>query len=78
MINWRRLMVAPTLKVTTSYRPTPTTGRGSDVRFGSEADICSAIRHVRFTPESELARDNLARTDKIALAAIAKLERGVK
>ena len=23
-----------------------------DVRFGSLADICSAIRHVRFTPES--------------------------
>jgi hypothetical protein len=23
-----------------------------NVRFGSEADICSAIRHVRFTPES--------------------------
>ena len=23
-----------------------------DVRFGSEADICSAKRHVRFTPES--------------------------
>jgi len=23
------------------------------VRFGSKADICSAIRHVRFTPESD-------------------------
>jgi hypothetical protein len=23
-----------------------------DVRFGSKADICAAIRHVRFTPES--------------------------
>src|SRR5262249_17968915 len=25
---------------------------GVDVRFGSKADICSAKRHVRFTPES--------------------------
>jgi hypothetical protein len=24
----------------------------SDVRFGSEADICGAKRHVGFTPES--------------------------
>ena len=23
-----------------------------DVRFGSKADMCSAKRHVRFTPES--------------------------
>jgi hypothetical protein len=23
-----------------------------NVRFGSKADMCSAIRHVRFTPES--------------------------
>jgi hypothetical protein len=23
-----------------------------DVRFGSKADICGAISHVRFTPES--------------------------
>jgi hypothetical protein len=28
------------------------TGRGRDVRFGSKADMCSAIGHVRFTPES--------------------------
>jgi len=25
----------------------------SDVRFGSEADICAAISHVRFTPNSD-------------------------
>jgi hypothetical protein len=25
----------------------------ADVRFGSKADICSAIRHVRFTPNSD-------------------------
>src|SRR5262249_53327537 len=24
-----------------------------DVRFGSKADICSATRHVRFTPNSD-------------------------
>jgi hypothetical protein len=24
-----------------------------DVRFGSKADMCSAIGHVRFTPKSE-------------------------
>ena len=24
-----------------------------DVRFGSKADICSAIGHVRFTPNSD-------------------------
>jgi hypothetical protein len=24
-----------------------------DVRFGSEADICAAQRHVRFTPNSD-------------------------
>ena len=27
-------------------------GPRSNVRFGSKADICSAIRHVRFTPKS--------------------------
>src|SRR5262249_59026137 len=26
---------------------------GSDVRFGSKADICSAPTHVRFTPNSD-------------------------
>jgi len=25
----------------------------TDVRFGSKADICAAIRHVRFTPNSD-------------------------
>src|SRR5262249_5912415 len=28
-----------------------------DVRFGSKADICSAQRHVRFTPESDIRCD---------------------
>jgi hypothetical protein len=32
-------------------RPIPSTLR-FDIRFGSLADICSANRHVRFTPES--------------------------
>ena len=27
-------------------------GTSADVRFGSKADMCSAKRHVRFTPES--------------------------
>ena len=26
--------------------------KGDDVRFGSKADICAAISHVRFAPES--------------------------
>ena len=26
---------------------------GGDVRFGSEADICSAAEHVRFAPNSD-------------------------
>ena len=25
-----------------------------DVRFGSQADICTAIGHVRYTPESDI------------------------
>ena len=25
-----------------------------NIRFGSKADICSAKRHVRFTPESDI------------------------
>src|SRR5262245_43773620 len=29
------------------------TVRTSNVRFGSKADICAAITHVRFTPESD-------------------------
>jgi hypothetical protein len=29
------------------------TQEGADVRFGSQADICGAIGHVRFTPNSD-------------------------
>jgi len=31
--------------------------QSSDVRFGSKADICSAKRHVRFTPKSDRKSD---------------------
>jgi len=30
-----------------------------DVRFGSKAGICSAKRHVRFTPESDIKCDKM-------------------
>ena len=30
--------------------------RSANVRFGSKADMCSAKRHVRFTPESRHVR----------------------
>jgi len=29
------------------------------VRFGSKADMCGAIDHVRFTPESDIKRDTM-------------------
>ena len=43
-----------------SHKPyTKNFGRSpSDVRFGSKADMCSAKRHVRFTPESGHVRCN--------------------
>ena len=31
----------------------------ANVRFGSLADICSAIGHVHFTPESDIPRDHM-------------------
>jgi len=31
--------------------------RTADVRFGSKADMCSALAHVRFTPESDIKCD---------------------
>ncbi len=36
---------------TASYRFKATLGKGANVRFGSKADMCNAINHVRFTPE---------------------------
>jgi hypothetical protein len=36
------------------HGPTPGWGAfGTDVRFGSKADICAATSHVRFTPNSD-------------------------
>ena len=37
-----------------SYPPDPAALGSGQVRFGSKADICSARRHVRFTPKSGL------------------------
>jgi hypothetical protein len=37
-----------------------------DVRFGSKADICAAIRHVRFTPDND--RESGFRTRSCLLA----------
>jgi hypothetical protein len=34
-------------------------GLSVDVRFGSKADMCSAKRHVRFTPDSGHSGDDL-------------------
>ena len=41
-------------------------GAESDVRFGSEADMCSAIGHVRFAPNS----DRKSGPPKIAMSAL--------
>jgi hypothetical protein len=38
----------------------------ADVRFGSEADICSAIGHVRFTPIATVKAD----IRKLAMSAL--------
>jgi len=51
----------------------------NNVRFGSKADIAVQLGMSALPPDADVALDKyLARTDKIALAAIAKLERGVK
>src|SRR5262245_36382470 len=52
-INSRRLIVALEAQAGTTYRtePSSTVGRGMSA-LGQKADICSAKRHVRFTPES--------------------------
>ena len=46
------------------------------VRFGSKADTCSAKRHVRFTPESDIKCDGIAANFQAAyrLASIASTE----
>jgi len=40
----------------------------ADVRFGSLADICGAISHVRFAPDSD-RKSRLAQTVMSALAS---------
>src|SRR5262245_27146938 len=58
-MNSRRRIVAP--RCFRKEHRTNTlawSGRGN-VRFGSKADICSAKRHVRFTPESRRQADDL-------------------
>src|SRR5262249_23343164 len=53
--------------------------RSVDVRFGSEADICSAKRHVRFTPQSgqwndqERSGSNATARGKITLISVNSL-----
>ena len=53
VMNSRRLIAAPEAQDEASYRLRLAHWKGAaDVRFGSLADMCSAKRHVRFTPES--------------------------
>jgi hypothetical protein len=53
VMNSRRFIVAPDAEETTNRSGiTNRTGR-ANVRFGSEADMCSALVDVRFTPESD-------------------------
>ena len=58
-MNSRRLIDGPRAEDKTSSRAKTNTLEGveredSYVRFGSKADICSAKRHVRFTPNSDI------------------------
>ena len=47
---------------------TSTAEQGHNVRFGSLADICSAKRHVRFTPDSD-RKSRLAQMSALASKA---------
>src|SRR5262249_2323878 len=53
----RRLIVAPEAQTRNGSNRHWCSGRvdvrPTDVRFGSKADICGAISHVRFTPNSD-------------------------
>src|SRR5262245_54999312 len=52
--NSRRLMSAPKTQDKASYPVKLAYRKGStDVCFGSKADMCSARRHVRFSPNSD-------------------------
>src|SRR5262245_62405670 len=62
VMNSRRLIASPRGQDRTSYRLKLAHWKRSgvtaaNVRFGSKADICSAKRHVRFTPESDIKCD---------------------
>jgi len=50
--NSRRRIPHPRLRIGIVAAQTRSLKDPVDVRFGSEADICSAISHVRFTPKS--------------------------
>src|SRR4029078_12722872 len=58
VMNSRRLIAAYLLSRRLGRVPTRTGGpegvrSEAGFRFGSEADICNAKRHVRFTPDSD-------------------------
>ena len=52
VMNSRRLMTRPRNKIILHRKTVPPEG-AHNVRFGSEADMCAAIRHVRFAPNSD-------------------------
>src|SRR5262245_755005 len=59
LMNWRRLIVAPRLKVLhrtdlACQLEGAKKASTADVRFGSKADICSAKRHVPLPPKADM------------------------
>ena len=54
-MNSRRLIGSPDTSAIVRFKVVP--GKGAStlrhVRFGSQADMCSASSHVRFTPDSD-------------------------
>src|SRR5262249_31143053 len=55
VMNSRRRIAAPEAQDGASYQPIQVVWKGqADVRFGSKADICSAIVHVRYGPKATL------------------------
>jgi hypothetical protein len=51
--SMNKLRVNINLTEVETYLIVRTVRHGANVRFGSKADICSAKRHVRFTPNSD-------------------------
>jgi hypothetical protein len=47
MMKLRRLIASPEAQDTASYRFKPALGKARHVRFGSKADMCSALADVR-------------------------------